>query len=79
MLETGIGRAHNIAMATLEGFTLPGDISASKRYWNDDIIEPDVTVSENGTIVAPEKSGIGFDVKWDRIERAAVRQAVIDA
>jgi len=79
MLETGIGRAHNIAMATLEGFTLPGDISASKRYWNDDIIEPDVTVSENGTIVAPEKSGIGFDVKWDRIERAAVRQTVIDA
>src|SRR4030095_439840 len=69
MLETGIGRAHNVAMATLEGFTLPGDISASKRYWHEDIIEPDVSVPPYGTIIAPGKPGVGFDVKWDRIER----------
>jgi len=79
MLETGIGRAHNIAMATLEGFTLPGDISASKRYWKEDIIEPDVSVSSNGTITAPEKPGIGFDVKKDRIETVAARRLLIDA
>src|SRR2546422_9052008 len=62
MLESGIGRAHNIAMATLAGFTLPGDVSASSRYWEEDIIEPAVTVSSRGTIVAPGKSGIGYDV-----------------
>jgi O-succinylbenzoate synthase len=50
MLESGIGRAHNIAMATLAGFTLPGDVSASARYWEEDIIEPPVTVSARGTI-----------------------------
>ena len=50
MLESGIGRAHNIAMSTLAGFTLPGDVSASKRYWHEDIIVPDVDVSANGTI-----------------------------
>src|SRR5256885_6756248 len=53
MLESGIGRAHNIAMATLEGFTLPGDVSASSRYWHEDIIDPPVTVSSSGTIAAP--------------------------
>ena len=53
MLESGIGRAHNIAMATLAGFTLPGDISASKRYWTEDIIAPEVEITANGTIVAP--------------------------
>jgi o-succinylbenzoate synthase len=78
MLETGIGRAHNIAMATLEGFTLPGDISASKRYWHEDIIEPDVTVSPNGTITASDKPGIGFGIQRDRIEKAAVRTTKIN-
>jgi O-succinylbenzoate synthase len=74
MLESGIGRAHNIAMSTLQGFTLPGDVSASKRYWVEDIIEPPVEVTPQGTIIAPEKAGIGFDVKRDRIEKLAVRR-----
>ncbi len=77
MLESGIGRAHNIAISTLKGYTMPGDVSASKRYWAEDIIEPPVEVSENGTITAPEKAGIGFEVKRERIENLMVRKAEI--
>lgn len=76
MLESGIGRAHNIAMSTLEGFTLPGDVSASKRYWHEDIIEPEVSITPEGTILAPEGPGIGFEVRRDRIDKLAVRRAV---
>ena len=76
MLETGIGRAHNIAMSTLPGFVLPGDVSASARYWDEDIIEPQVTVSENGTIAAPFAPGIGYAVDERRIEKLTVRNAV---
>lgn len=74
MLESGVGRAHNIAMSTLAGFTLPGDVSASKRYWQEDIIEPEVTVSANGTIAVPKGPGIGFEVKRNLIERLTVRK-----
>lgn len=74
MLESGIGRAHNIAISTLPGFTLPGDVSASRRYWAEDITEPSVEVTERGTIIAPEKAGIGFDVKRDRIGKLTVRK-----
>jgi len=73
MLESGIGRAHNIAMATLAGFTLPGDVSASSRYWQEDIIEPPVTVTSRGTITAPTGPGIGFDINQSRIDRLTVR------
>lgn len=73
MLETGIGRAHNIAMSTLAGFTLPGDVSASKRYWTEDIIEPEVEVTAKGTIHVPKTPGIGFAVRRDRIEQLTVR------
>lgn len=73
MLESGIGRAHNIAMATLAGFTLPGDVSASARYWEEDIIDPPVTVSLRGTIAAPNKPGIGFEVNRARIDGVTVR------
>ena len=73
MLETGIGRAHNIAMSTLAGFTLPGDVSASKRYWGEDIIEPEVQVTPKGTIHVPQEPGIGFAVRRDRIEQLTVR------
>lgn len=69
MLESGIGRAHNIALATLPNFTLPGDTSASRRYWDEDIIEPGVTVSPEGTIDPPDSPGIGFEPAWDRIAR----------
>lgn len=74
MLEAGIGRAHNIAMATLAGFTLPGDVSASGRYWEEDIIEPEVTVTSRGTIIAPEKPGIGFAVNLGRVEQLTTRR-----
>jgi O-succinylbenzoate synthase len=77
MLESGIGRAHNIAMATLPGFTLPGDVSASSRYWKEDIIAPAVTVSARGTIAAPDKPGIGFEVKSALIDQLTVRRETI--
>jgi O-succinylbenzoate synthase len=77
MLESGIGRAHNIAMSTLAGFTLPGDVSASSRYWTEDIIDPPVTVSANGTLVAPDKPGIGFEVNLARVESLTVRNEMI--
>lgn len=77
MLESGIGRAHNIAMSTLENFTLPGDVSASKRYWEEDIIEPEVTVSTQGTIRPPDTPGIGFEPKRKLIEALTVQKEVL--
>jgi o-succinylbenzoate synthase len=74
MLESGIGRAHNIALSSLPGFTLPGDVSASRRYWAEDIIDPEVTVSAEGTIRVPETPGLGFVPNLERIERATVRK-----
>jgi O-succinylbenzoate synthase len=79
MLESGIGRAHNIAMATLQGFTLPGDVSASARYWAEDIIDPPVTVTPQGTIAAPDGPGLGFELKRDLIERLTVRTETLSA
>lgn len=79
MLESGVGRAHNIAMATLAGFTLPGDVSASARYWHEDIINPAVTVTPQGTIKAPDKPGIGFDVDRGLVDRLTVRSETITA
>jgi len=67
MLESGIGRAHNIALASLPGFVLPGDISASSRYFARDLIVPEVTVSADGTVAAPRAPGLGFDVNLDYI------------
>jgi O-succinylbenzoate synthase len=74
MLESGIGRAHNIAMSSLPGFTLPGDVSASRRYWAEDIIDPEVVVSPRGTIRVPQTPGLGFAPNIERIERATVRK-----
>ena len=74
MLEAGIGRAHNIALSTLAGFSLPGDVSASSRYWAEDIIDPPVTVTPRGTIIPPSGPGIGFEVKVDYIEKLTVRR-----
>jgi len=73
MLESGIGRAHNIALSTLANFTLPGDVAASRRYWRQDIIEPEVTVSPQGTIRVPNGPGIGYEPQLDRIEKLTVR------
>ena len=74
MLESGIGRAHNIAMSTQSNFSLPGDVSASARYWHEDIISPEVTVTPNGTIKVPHGPGIGFQPRLDRIDSLTVRK-----
>jgi len=74
MLESGIGRAHNIALSSLENFSLPGDISASARYWVEDLIEPEVTVSPAGEIVVPTTPGRGYEVRTDLVERLTVRK-----
>jgi O-succinylbenzoate synthase len=74
MLESGVGRAHNIAMSTLPGFVLPGDVSASQRYWVEDIIEPEVNVTAQGTIEVPTAPGIGHRIKLDEIEKLTVRR-----
>ncbi len=77
MLEAGIGRAHNIAMSTLPGFVLPGDVSASKRYWAEDIITPPVEVTPRGTIPRPTGVGLGYEVNEKRIEAVTTRTEVI--
>ena len=74
MLESGIGRSHNIALSTLANFSLPGDVSASKRYWAEDIIEPEVTVSATGEIAISQEPGRGYAVKTELIERLTVRK-----
>jgi len=73
MLESGIGRAHNIAMSTLPGFTLPGDVSASRRYWAEDIIEPEVEVSPRGTITVPQAVSLGYKIKEELIDSLTAR------
>jgi O-succinylbenzoate synthase len=74
MLESGVGRAHNIALSTLAGFTLPGDISASRRYYAEDTVSPPVEVTPDGTILVPESPGIGYALNEERIGRATVRR-----
>jgi O-succinylbenzoate synthase len=79
MLESGVGRAHNIALSTLENFILPGDVSASARYWAEDIIEPEVTVSSAGEIAVPDSPGRGYEVRAELVERLTVRKETIRA
>jgi O-succinylbenzoate synthase len=79
MLESGIGRAHNIALSSLENFKLPGDVSASKRYWKEDIIEPEVEVSPKGEIRVPDSPGRGFAVKTALVEKLTVRKEEVRA
>ncbi|MGH9412590.1 MAG: enolase C-terminal domain-like protein, partial [Terriglobales bacterium] len=71
MLESGVGRAHNIALSTLPNFSLPGDVSASRRYWAEDIIEPEVTVTPQGTILVPPSAGLGYTVRTGRVDKLA--------
>ncbi|HET7890728.1 MAG TPA: o-succinylbenzoate synthase [Candidatus Sulfotelmatobacter sp.] len=77
MLETGIGRAHNIALSSKENFSLPGDVSASKRYWKEDIIDPEVQVSPQGMIAISDQPGTGYRVKPDLIEKLTVRKETL--
>src|SRR5712671_3828318 len=77
MLESGIGRAHNIALSTLANFSLPGDVSASRRYWTEDVIEPEVVVTPQGTIRVPPGPGIGYAPRLDRIEKITARKEIL--
>ena len=79
MLESGVGRAHNVALASLPGFTLPGDISASRRYWEADIVSPEFEVGLGSQMAVPTGPGIGVEVDVDRIESTRVREAVFTA
>lgn len=79
MLESGIGRSHNIALSTLENFSLPGDVSASKRYWKADIIDPEVEVTSEGLIPVPDRPGRGFKIREDLIQTLTVRKETIKA
>lgn len=74
MLESGIGRAHNVAMSTLPGFTLPGDVSASARYWEEDLIEPAIEVTPRGSIQVSQSAGLGYEVKKELVERLTVER-----
>jgi O-succinylbenzoate synthase len=74
MLESGIGRAANIHLSTLPNFTLPGDIAASKRYFDPDLIDPPIAVAPDGTIAVPTAPGIGVTIREDRIEAATLRK-----
>ncbi|MEP6644844.1 MAG: o-succinylbenzoate synthase [Acidobacteriaceae bacterium] len=77
MLESGIGRAHNIALSTLENFSLPGDVSASRRYWREDIIEPEVEVGSEGMIQISDNPGTGYSIREELIKKLTVRQETI--
>ena len=77
MLEAGIGRAHNVALATLPNFVLPGDVSASKRYWKRDIIDPAVETTPRGTIVVRDEPGFGYALDHDYIRHITVREETI--
>jgi len=79
MLESGIGRAHNIALSTLPGFLLPGDVSASRRYWREDIIEPEVEVRSDGMISISNEPGSGYRVREDLIQKITVRAETLRA
>jgi O-succinylbenzoate synthase len=79
MLESGIGRAHNIALSTLENFSLPGDVSASKRYWKEDLIEPEVEVSREGMIAVKDEAGTGYRVREDLLEKLTMKKEVVRA
>ena len=75
MLETGIGRAGNVALAALPGFSLPGDISASRRYYREDLVEPEFIVDAEGTMAVPRGAGLGVEVKTDRLRAVTSRHA----
>jgi len=79
MLESGVGRALNIALSTLENFRLPGDVSASKRYWMEDIVDPAVEVTPDGQILVPDSPGLGYKVRSDLIEKLTVRKETFKA
>jgi O-succinylbenzoate synthase len=78
MLEAGIGRAHNVALSSLPNFVLPGDVSASKRYWARDIITPPVETTPRGTILLRDEPGFGYELDRDFIRHITVREETIE-
>ena len=76
LLETGIGRAHNVALASLPNFSLPGDISASDRYFEEDIVSPAFTLRPDGMMEVPSAAGIGVEIKMDLLQRLTDQEAV---
>lgn len=80
MLESGIGRAHNVALATLPNFVIPGDLSPSARYWEEDIVEPEWTMDGEGNVAVPrDKPGMGVTVNLERVESLTVRSETLVA
>ena len=79
MLETGIGRALNVALATLPNFKLPGDLSASNRYYNPDLIDPAFEFNSDGTLSVPTAPGLGVNVVLERLEKVTLRKALLSA
>jgi O-succinylbenzoate synthase len=77
MLESGIGRAHNLHLSSLPNFTLPGDVAASRRYYEPDLVDPPIDVAPDGTIGVPTGPGIGVHVVSERVERATIRRLEI--
>jgi O-succinylbenzoate synthase len=74
MLESGIGRAYNVALASLPNFSLPGDLSPSARYWARDIVTPEWTMGEDGMVAVPlNRPGLGVDVDVEMIHGLTVR------
>jgi o-succinylbenzoate synthase len=79
MLESGIGRAHNIHLSTLSNFTLPGDVAASRRYYVPDLIDPEIVVRNDGTIAVPDGPGIGVHIVQDRVSKATEQKMELRA
>ena len=80
MLESGVGRSYNVALAALPNFTLPGDLSPSARYWERDIVTPEWTMDSTGMVTVPlDKPGIGVDVDLDRIDDLTVRSEALSS
>ena len=79
MLESGIGRAANIHLSTLPNFSLPGDVAASKRYFDPDLIDPPIEVAADGTIPVPTGPGLGVTIREDRVDRATLKKAIFKA
>jgi len=79
MLESGIGRAANIHLSTLTNFSLPGDVAASRRYFDPDLIEPPIEVAADGTIAVPTGPGLGVAIRDDRVDAATMKKTMFRA
>ena len=77
MLESGVGRAYNVALASLPGFSIPGDLSPSARYWTEDVVTPEWTMTDGMVRVPTDKPGIGVEVNVARVDNLTVRKQVL--